>query len=185
MRITVLVVLFAILIVGGYLWQNRGERGMPIAVDTEQTYQSAEYGISFTYPDSYVLEERELGTGERFHHNVTLMDREAAANIPQNGEGPTTITVDFIQNNIEKLSIEDWIRNDSRSNFKLSPDGELVATTMGEKEALTYIWDGLYRGQSIVFAHKETIVMYSVTYMTSDDEIVFDSIGIFESIQFL
>jgi len=188
MKILLGSIVVLLVLVGGYVFISKGNETLtptPVPQDTSKIYSSVDYGISFTYPETYVLTERALGNGERSHHNITLMDREAAANIPQNGEGPTAITIDFIQNDIEKLSVRDWINNDSRSNFKLSPDGELISTTIAGKEALTYTWDGLYRGQSIVFAHKDAIVMYSVTYMTPGDKIVSDSIEIFESIQFL
>lgn len=188
MKIILGSIVVLLILIGGYVFIFKGnETSAPTLApqDTSKIYSNADYGISFTYPETYVLTERALGNGERFHHNITLMDREAAANISQNGEGPTAITIDFIQNDIEKLSIKDWINNDSRSNFKLSPDGELISTTIAGKEALTYTWDGLYRGHSIVFTHKDAIVMYSVTYMTLDDHIVSDSIDIFESIEFL
>lgn len=174
MRTAILIVLAATLLVGGYLWQNRSVESPVTEGRGEQTYTNETYGISFTYPGTYVLEERDVGNSERWHHVITLMDREAAANIPQNGEGPTAITIDFIQNDINTLSIGDWVANDSRSNFKLSPDGELIHTTIAGKEALTYTWDGLYRGQSIVFAHKNAIVMISVTHLSLSDQIRVD-----------
>ena len=147
------------------------------------TYESAEHGISFSYPDIYVLDEREAGNGEREHHVIVLMDKEAAATLPQNGEGPPTITVDIFQNNLDKLAIAEWIENDSRSNFKLSPDGVLASTTVAGTEALLYAWDGLYRGNSIVFAHKDNIVMLSVAYLSPNDAIVSDFASVVASFE--
>lgn len=171
MRIVVLIVLLAVLLVGGYLWQNRGTKEVPIVEETTQVYTSTSYGFSFTYPNTYVLEERELGSGERFHHNITLIDREAGANIPQNGEGPPSITIDVIQNDIDGLSVTEWVNNDSRSNFKLSPDSVLASTTVADREAVRYTWDGLYRGESVVFEHNGSIIMVSVSLFEPADTI--------------
>lgn len=31
-------------------------------------------------------------------------------------------------------------------------------------EALTRVWDGLYRGESVVFAHKDNIIMVAIYF---------------------
>lgn len=145
-----------------------GENSQPIAA----RYSNTEYGISFKYSNTYQLEERDApGSGERRHHIVTLIDTDDAANVPENGEGPTAITVEMFQNNLDRQPVETWIRGTSNSNFKLSPDGALSTTTVYGVTAYSYSWDGLYRGDSVVFEHKNNIFMLSVTYMTPDDQI--------------
>ncbi len=140
------------------------------------TYRSVTYGISFEYPNSYELQEREVGNAERAHYSIVLIDKEALANIPQNGEGPPTINVDIFQNNLDKTPIETWIRGTNYSNFKLSPDGVLASTTIAGKPAFSYVVDGLYRSDAIVFAHpgragKNNIIMLSVGSLTPKDRI--------------
>jgi len=146
-------------------------------------YSSDALGISFQYPSNYILKERNTGNAEREAYAITLMDKDDVANIPVGGEGPTAITVDFFQNNVDNLTPEQWIQNTQDSNYKLSPDGVLTPTTVGRVSALAYSWDGLYRGNSIVFGHKRNIVMLSVTMMTPDDQIVTDFAGVVASIQ--
>ena len=146
------------------------------------TYANSIYGISFSYPDTYALQEREVGNGERYHYVITLIDKGALANIPQDGEGPPAISIDIYQNDIEKQKIEKWIRGNGFSNFKLSPDGAISTTTVAALEAYAYTWDGLYRGESVVFAHRENIIMVSVTYLSPDDAIRSDFSNILASL---
>lgn len=155
---------------GSYVWYAKGNP--QVSDGTERlTYTNAAYGISFEYPNTYELQEREVGDGHRYHYSITLIDKEALANIPQNGEGPPTVNVDIYQNNLDQLSIETWVRGTNFSNFKLSPDGLLASTNIAGVPALSYTWDGLYRGESVVFTHKENVVMLSVTYLAQDDQI--------------
>jgi HAMP domain-containing protein len=137
-----------------------------------QTYASSTYGIRFTYPDTYVLSERDEGNAaERTHHVIVLTDRSALSLTPENGEGPPTITIAVFGNAHERLTPESWIKNVSASNFKLSPDNTLATTTIASSTAYTYTWDGLYRGESAVLTHGSDIIMLSVTSLDSADRI--------------
>jgi hypothetical protein len=148
-----------------------------------QTYVNTDYGTSFQYPENYVVEGRNTGNGERERYTVTLMDRAAAENIPQNGEGPTAITVDIFQNDLDEQTPENWIKNNNNSNYKLSPDGVLTPTAVDGSPAFAYGWDGLYLGNSIVFSHSGNIVMLSVTFLTPDDVILGDFAVVVASMQ--
>lgn len=150
---------------------------------TTQTYDSAEFGLKFTYPDSYVLTEREEGTGERSRHSILLMDKIAAANIPEGGEGPTAITIDIFDNSIDKLPLETWIKNTSASNYKQSIDEVLMQTELGGQSGLSYVWDGLYRGESTVIARGDDILMFTVTWMDSIDPIRADFSALVDSVE--
>lgn len=153
------------------------------AAPTMQTYMSPAYGIVFAYPDTYALQEREVGNGERYHYTITLIDKEALANVPQNGEGPPAITIDIFQNNLDQLGIEAWVRGTSFSNFKLSPDGLISSTAVAGVPALTYAWDGLYRGESVVFAHNDNILMAGVQFLDRTDQIVTDFYSLLASLE--
>lgn len=137
------------------------------------SYATSTYNIAFTYPNHYSLEEREVGDAHRGRYFIALMQKKDLP-LPQGGEGPPAITVDIFQNNLDKQSVENWIKNSNPSNYKLSPDGVFASTTVDGAPALHYRWDGLYNGQSIVFAHKDTIIMVSVTSLTPDDQTLKD-----------
>ncbi len=130
------------------------------------------FHLSFEYPDTYVLSERDgSGEAERGHHMISLIDKVAASNIPEGGEGPTAITIDIYQNRLDRLSLESWIHTNAESGFKQSVDGVLSSSTISGVPAISYTWDGLYRGESVVFMHRERIYKVSVTYLTPSDQI--------------
>lgn len=175
-KIIAFVFIIALAGAGYYLYINRDGTGADIGEVSQDlsmlTYSSTEYGVSFQYPDTYVIAERdEPGSSMRRAHTVTLMDRDDAANIPEGGEGPVAITVQFFQNDIDDQTIENWIKNSSNSNYKLAINETLRPGTVDGVATLGYTWDGLYRGDSIVFEHKDNIVMMSVTYMSPEDKI--------------
>ena len=176
----IIIAIVILVALGGAYWYVNQSPEMP---SETLAYANSAYGISFSYPDTYVLEEREVGNGERYHYAITLMDKVAAANIPQNGEGPPAINVDIFQNNLDDLTAAEWVENDSRSNFKLSPDGTLAPVIVADAEGLLYAWYGLYRGNSIVFAHGDNIIMLSVSYLTPDDAILSDFAGLVASFE--
>lgn len=164
----VIAALAAFLLVAGYFLYIRGVGKLSVPVDV---YQNERYGIAFKYPDTYALQEREVGNGERAHYSIVLADRIALEHMPKAGEGPPAITVDIYQNDIDKQSVDEWVRNTSASNFKISLDSTLMPARVAGADAEKYTWDGLYRGDSVVFAHRGSIIMMSVTYPTPRDQI--------------
>jgi len=186
MRSVVWIFILLVLAVGGYLYfadTAVAPTGEPNIEEMMQQYQNTTYGISLAYPNTYALQEREVGNGERAHYSITLIDKVALANAPQNGEGPPAITIDIFQNDIDQLLINEWVQGSSFSNFKLSPDGVLASTTLAGAPALTYTWDGLYRGKSFVAAHKGNIVMVSGQFLAAEDEIVSDFNAVVSSLK--
>ena len=135
-------------------------------------YMDMERGFSFQYPDFYELFEREAGNAEREHYAITLI-RESDTVPVEGGEGPTAITIDIFQNDIDKQSIMDWMTGTNDSNYKLG-DGAYVRTTVGDVDALVYTWSGLYEGKTTVFAHGDDIIAVSVTWLTPTDGMLAD-----------
>ncbi len=175
------IIVAVVVLAGVYLWSAMPTQA-PQGEDRE-TYRNADYSLSFNYPNTYALQERDVGDGHRYHYSITLIDKDALANIPQDGEGPPAITIDIFQNNLDQLSVEEWIRGTNFSNFKLSPDGKLSSTTIAGAPAFLYTWDGLYRGESMVFSHRDNIVMLSVMYLSPSDQIRADFIKFRSTIQ--
>jgi len=174
------IVLLIIAAVGGYKYYDKL---VPPIEEFTQYYVNSAYGIAFEYPDTYTLLEEDTGTGERYRYTIVLVDKELHANLPQNGEGPPSITLEFFQNNLDQISIEDWVRGTAFSNFKLSLDGVLKPATVGNAPALSYAWDGLYPAESTVFAHKSNIIMASVTFLTPEDHIRDDFKNILSTVE--
>ena len=111
----------------------------------------------------------EVGNAEREHYVIILTRREDLP-APENGEGPPTISFDLYQNNLDKTSLVDWVKGTNNSNFKLS-DGTYTSTTVAGVPAMEYSWDGLYRGDSVVFLHKDRVIMVTGMYLQPTDAI--------------
>ena len=147
-----------------------------------QRFSSAEYGISFSYPDAYVLQEMDApGSGQRRHHVITLTRKEDLPP-PVNGEGPTAITIEMYQNDLDKQTTEEWIRNTSASNWKLG-EGRLSELTVSGLPALSYRWSGLYEGTTVALAQPKWVYVFTVTYLEMGADIVQDFVAIRESVQ--
>ena len=133
-------------------------------------YENAQYGIVFTYPSSYELQERDVEDG-RHHHTIVLVDKEALASTSAGGEGPPVISIDVFKNNFDTQSLTTWIRNSSNSNYKLGTDGYLATTTLAGEKAFSYTWEGLYRGESMALAHNDNTILCSVMFDSLGDKI--------------
>lgn len=138
-----------------------------------KTYHSEKYGLTFEYPERYYLEEREEGNGEREHHVIILTDDTEENRAVREGEapgreGPIAITVDVYQNDLDMLTAEEWMKNNSRSNFKLS-DGAYDTPVINNLSGVSYRWDGLYLGRTLAFANNKYVYAFTATYMNPND----------------
>jgi len=148
-------------------------------------YVNDTYGISFKYPITYTLtqfNETNTQSASGKQHVVTIIETKLLEDAPENGEGPVSITVD-IYPNPTKMSVDSWIKTKSQSNFNLSVDKKTYETQIDGEEALAYTWDGLYRGNSFVFAHKGNIFLVSGTYMNPEDRILLEFTELLKSIE--
>ncbi|MBI5456976.1 hypothetical protein HY969_04545 [Candidatus Kaiserbacteria bacterium] len=133
------------------------------------SYSNSTYGISFKYPSTYQLAEKEVGDAHRAHYSIVLMRKEDLPP-PQNGEGPPAISIDIYQNDIDRMELVDWVVGTSYSNFKLGT-GTYTSTSVSGVEAVRYNWSGLYEGETVAFAHQKNIVAASVTYLDPNNDI--------------
>ena len=156
---------------------------------TEKMYRSEALGIAFDYPAHYYLEEKNLSTGARTRYALILTEDTEENRAVREGtagprEGPTAITIDIFQNNLDNYTTEKWVRGTNDSNFKLSPDGVLTATLLGGEAALTYRWSGLYEGETVAVARPDFIYAASVTFLTPEDTTRDDFDKVLESVRF-
>ncbi|MBI4128484.1 MAG: hypothetical protein HY460_00405 [Parcubacteria group bacterium] len=148
-----------------------------------KAYESDVLGLAFQYPDDYILLERDLSTGMRLHHQITLTQARDLPP-PENGEGPPTITIDIYQNSLDSYTVSDLIHGGNFTNFKLSPDGVTATTTVDGMPALSFRWSGLYEGETVVTAQPKWAYAFSVTYISPDDQIVRDFERLLQRIHF-
>lgn len=149
---------------------------------TNLTIEIDEFGFSFTFPDTYIYSQKDIDIVHRIHKVFILTPSNFIP--PKDGEGSAAITIDVYQNNLDKQSIESWIKGNSLSNYKLG-DGVLTSTLVDGKEALAYDWDGLYRGHTVVFEHNQNIIAVSVTYLEVTDQIRADYDAVLKSFKFI
>ena len=173
------MLLAVVVIIGGIysIAKNKpGDEGREPALGTRKTYSNEEYGISFQYLSNYFLEEKEVGDRHRKHYQIIITEdteenrrlREGEETTPR--EGPTAMTIDIYQNNIDKLPLYKWLTETNQSNFKLS-DGSYMSITLASKEAVSYSWNGLYQGDTVALEHSDNIIALSVTYLNLEDKI--------------
>lgn len=158
MKYSALVLVVAIAV--GLWWLLGGSAEAP--VQTGNMYTSATHGVSFSYPDGYTLEERD----ESGAHIITLMNG-ADLPAPEDGEGPTAITVQIVPNSAGQTT-EEWIRTSPLSNFRLG-GGTPAEVLVGTESALAFAWDGLYPGTTIAQVRGDRVYAFSVTYLSTED----------------
>ena len=177
MKLTTGIAVAVALIVTVYLFVFSGavftQKNTQDTASTENLnlYANGTYGISFAYPETYVVSEGERGTPERPHYAIVLTHQDDV-DLPIGGEGPTTITLDVYANAPEK-TLSTWLHTTPESNLTLG-DGALEEMVVGKVPALAYRWSGLYEGKSVALLHDGSVIVLSVTYLAPEDAIVHD-----------
>jgi hypothetical protein len=186
-RIIIVLVLIVALIGGGtYYYMSSQKKAAAVAAlgpsDT-RPYTSEEHGISFSYPEEYVMTQRDLAPNSAGERHVVTLVAQADSNLPEGGEGPKAITLMFIQNDTAALTTDKWVRGSADSNFNLSPDKGTAMIKIADKEGVMFRWNGLYNGETTVAAGREWIYAVSVTFDSENDQIVKDYRAILSSIR--
>lgn len=155
----------------------------PQEQDPQVAYSANGLGLSFKYPEKrYTLSTHQSGNDERKWDNIVLVPSDFTP--VDGGEGAPSISI-LVLPNPEKLSLEQWIKGDARSNWKLSPDNaQLRPTTVGGEDGYAYIHGGLYETDAVAVAHGDTIYLFEVGWMNSDDGIRSDFAKLLETVQF-
>lgn len=174
---------------GAAYWYSSKVVVPPEAQVEMSKYESAKYKLSFEYPKSFFIVERETGNGERESHAVVIVpdtqeNRDLMSGKIQGTEGPPTITVQMFQNNLDNYTTESWIRGTNDSNFKLSPDGKLTPAGFEGQDALQYRWSGLYEGMTVAAARPDWVYAFSVSYNAPTDQLIKDFAQILTTVKF-
>ena len=191
-RNDIVLILLAILLVGGggyWIWQRNvadvppAGSGPEAISGTEKRYESREHALSFSYPEHYLLVEKDASSS---HHEILLVEdteenRElflgSGSGIAR--EGPIAITID-VHKNSSGQSAEDWARTSAASNLLLG-DGLVASTTVDGREGIAYRWSGLYEAESAAVATQGRVYLFTATYIEPTDQTVRDFAGILVS----
>lgn len=191
---TAIAVVIAVVVVFG-AFMLLGNQSVPLVSDQlpaseENTadvtaYTNEEFNIAFTYPSTLFLSERDAGTTARSQLALFLTEDteenrdviEGRNTVPR--EGPTGITVDVYQNP-EQLSSRAWVQTDT--NWTIANGGATDVTVAGN-EGVTFTWSGLYEGRTVVVTKGDKAYVFSVTWMTPEDQILRDFDTVLNSVQ--
>lgn len=151
----------------------------PQEKDPMVTYTSPELGITFAYPEQrYTLSVHASGNAEREWHTITLVP---SSFVPvEGGEGPPSMSIAAYSN--EGVTLEQWIRGDARSNFKLSPDDTLTATTLDGHPAYTYRHSGLYETDALAVLVGTKVYVFEAGWLAVGDQSRADFVRILGSV---
>ncbi len=185
MKWGITAVILAIVIVGGIFLLNQ-PYSKPATVDTKQ-YEG--HGISFSYPAHYFLEEKNTGNAERARYSIILTEDSEENKAVREGrapgrDGPTAIVIEIFQNDLDYRTAEQWIKETSDSNYKLSPDSVLTAREVGALSGFAYRWSGLYEARTIAVANDSFVYSFTATYLTPEDLILKDFETLLQSVKF-
>lgn len=192
MKIVVSILVILVLAVGVYLIGKGAQMPQEAPIEEEMiepgVYTSDAREISFVYPSNYFVVEHDLSTGERERYAIMLIEdtpgnRALVAGEVEGAEGPTAITIDIFQNNLDNYDADLFIENVSESNFKLATS-DTFGTTVGGELGIGYSWSGLYEGTSVVVARPDWVYMFSVTHLTPNDEIIGEFQELLQTISF-
>lgn len=165
-KLLISAAVLASLIIAAFL-ATRAQNVPPPSVmpaDGSKLYRNADIGISFTYPKGYVKAEGAIGETGAYAIEIV---REEDAMTPENGEGPRSVSVRAYPSN--GVALEAWLSQARESNYYGGPTS--TATVAG-KQAIAYPWEGLYQGRTTAFAHRDRVVLVTVTYDSPEDGIL-------------
>lgn len=145
--------------IGGTFHKSPSVNGM-------KSFRFDKFGISLQYPDDHLLftgsSSISIAPEEKILDAIARIRTGAGG-----GEGPPGIYFTFFEVSNQFLSLEEWIRTDSRSNWKLAlPSWEeqkntLTPTTVADVPAFEYHNEGLYSYDYVAFEHGDWVVLAS------------------------
>lgn len=166
-----------------------GQVASPILNSREMfvTYVNIKNKLSFEYPNEYYLkEQREAIDSDKELLTVTLVENTKENVDFLEGrstdvrEGPTSITLK-VYPNPDQLSPVEWSSYDP--NWNVANSALTPIEVVGEI-GVSYTWSGLYEGRSVILSKDNHILVFSVTKMNNDDQIIKDFEAILNSTAF-
>ncbi len=153
------------------------EAGAPFVFD--------DAGLYFQYPRMYVFESYPLNDESVSWTSLMLIRAADKASAEANGasEGPVFINVGIFPNP-DHETIESWVQNSPHSNFALSKDQKMNATTLGGQKAYSYEHSGLFESDAIAVAHGDFIYLFEGSWADAHDTIRSDFQNLLKTVTF-
>lgn len=144
-------------------------------------YASETAKVSFKYPDSYIIQERDLAiNGDPFH--LAILTRVGDV-IPENGEGSTVITLSIFDLS-KPQSLKEWLG--TMTNIMPEPAGGYAYKegTLGGEKSLRYTSTGLYESENVAVQIGNRVYVFSSTWLTREDQILKDFEALLSTVTF-
>lgn len=164
---------------------TRGEAGVTMSSGVE-SYANERWALSFDYPLGYYLRERGDETPAGPQLAIVLVEDTPTNRAIVEGrateatDGPTAITIDAFANPA-RLDAAAWMEQSTNWRAAIGEPGEM---RLAGTDGVTFEWDGLYRGRSVVVAREDSAYVLSVTWLTPQDPIVADFERVLQSVRF-
>lgn len=181
----VVVGAIGVLILGYALWVGAPEPVSPTpSTESKMSYAVPELGISLLFPDTYTYIVSADTYNEKDMRVVSFLKKEDFEHVPQQSEYPPGITLVIVERADEK-TLEQWVRTEQLSNFELSQNKILTATTVGGKLAYEYSFSGLYENDAIAVAHNGRVYLFFAAWNTAGDATRADMQAMVQSVTFI
>lgn len=141
----------------------------PEATSSNATsYENAVFGLAYTFPSKYKLDERIDGYQGLDVLVLTMVD--ASTTVPDMSEGPTAMSV-IVVPNASSTPLDEWVKNNTISNFYLAQDRALLPLTFKGSPAVIYQYSGLYENEAMAVSHGGKVYIFSVSWASADEPI--------------
>lgn len=172
-----LVLILVLTAVGAVRFSGkRAVQSSDIRVATS-TYSNTSLGISFMYPDSYALQERDITINKDEVHIITLTQKGVV--IPENGDGSTAITLSVFTT-VKGVSLPGWLQ----ATVGAEGSFDYQKATLGGETALEYTATGLYESDNIAAIHSGHGYIFSSTWSSHEDHILKDFSSLLSTVSF-
>jgi len=183
-RHAVFAVLVVVLLSAFFSWYVLTDRNnSPIVHPFPAAMQqySSEEGVTFQYPDAYRLSSTHHSVGGFSWDSLELVDKSIS--VPANSDGPESISMSVFDD-AEGLSLEQFIKNEPRTNYQFSKEGTLTKGTIGGEPSLSYQYSGLYENDAVAVLHNKKIFLFSVSWSQTVEPIRKDFSKILSTVSF-
>jgi hypothetical protein len=174
----IIVLVFALVFV---IQKRQESESVPVLT----TKRAVVGGVSFDYSSAFGEVVKNNNTTNKGQPNIVIFEQNEGAKAFFNGAGkvqseaPPTITVHVYEKGTE----------DTNSFLKkaapyIHSKGEGRPVILSGQNALSYSWDGLYKGDSVAFTRGNVVYLFSVTYITTEDILVKEYESIVNKVRF-
>lgn len=188
-----------LLVLGGYLLYQSQRGSVPyenIDITSDEIpkgkvgmslYENYLYSFKFEYPANLYMKEREPNTSDKSQLSIILVDGtkeniDLIEGKPTPArEGPTGVTIEVYEND-KPSAPEEWAKQDS--NWSIG-NKQLSNVMVGYEKGVSYNWSGLYEGKSVIVTQGNVTYVFSVTWMSPEDQILKDFDMILASFSFV